>query len=161
MVKTELVSRREIVGAAVLVSAALSQTSPAQAQAATDEVQIEATALDYIQGWYAGDAARMERALHPELAKRIVVRAAGQKDKLEQQSAMTLLLKTRAAIGRGDANPRGDVKLLDRFGDAAVVRVDASSWVDYLSVAKWEDCECAVGAARRCRPGGAVEESKR
>ena len=32
---------------------------------------IRATALDYIEGWYAGDAARMERALHPELAKRI------------------------------------------------------------------------------------------
>jgi len=29
------------------------------------------TALDYTEGWYAGDAARMERALHPELAKRM------------------------------------------------------------------------------------------
>jgi hypothetical protein len=29
-------------------------------------------ALDYIEGWYTGDAARMERALHPDLAKRIV-----------------------------------------------------------------------------------------
>ncbi|PYI49307.1 MAG: hypothetical protein DMF10_01730 [Verrucomicrobia bacterium] len=26
------------------------------------------TALDYIEGWCAGDAARMERALHSELA---------------------------------------------------------------------------------------------
>jgi len=25
--------------------------------------------MDYIEGWYAGDAARMEKALHPELAK--------------------------------------------------------------------------------------------
>jgi hypothetical protein len=29
------------------------------------------TALDYTEGWYAGDAARMERALPPELAKRM------------------------------------------------------------------------------------------
>jgi len=29
------------------------------------------TALDYTEGWYAGAAARMERALQPELAKRM------------------------------------------------------------------------------------------
>ncbi len=37
-----------------------------------DKVAITQTALDYIEGWYAGDATRMERALHPELAKRMI-----------------------------------------------------------------------------------------
>ena len=37
-----------------------------------DEAAIKATALDYLEGWYSGDAERMERALHPDLAKRIV-----------------------------------------------------------------------------------------
>ena len=32
---------------------------------------IVTTALDYIEGFYDGDAVRMERSLHPELAKRI------------------------------------------------------------------------------------------
>jgi len=41
-------------------------------QTAADSTAIRQTALDYIQGWYTGDGARMERALHPELAKRIV-----------------------------------------------------------------------------------------
>ncbi len=27
-------------------------------------------ALDYIEGWYAGDAERMERSLHDDLVKR-------------------------------------------------------------------------------------------
>lgn len=40
---------------------------------AIDSAAIRATALDYIDGWYTGDAARMERALHPELVKRIVM----------------------------------------------------------------------------------------
>src|SRR5205807_5731149 len=31
---------------------------------------IERTLLDYFEGWFDGDAARMKRALHPELAKR-------------------------------------------------------------------------------------------
>src|SRR5690242_18620326 len=32
---------------------------------------IRRTALDYIDGWYTGDAERMRRSLHPDLAKRI------------------------------------------------------------------------------------------
>lgn len=49
-------------------------SSPARCQTATpsDEGAIRQTALDYIEGWYKGDAIRMERALHPELAKRMV-----------------------------------------------------------------------------------------
>jgi len=37
-----------------------------------DTEAITRTALDYGEGWYAGDAARMERSLHPDLAKRVV-----------------------------------------------------------------------------------------
>jgi hypothetical protein len=35
-----------------------------------DEDAIRAVVLDYVEGWFDGDAARMERALHPELVKR-------------------------------------------------------------------------------------------
>ena len=47
-----------------------SQNSNAQSSA--DSAAIRTTALDYIEGWYEGSSERMERALHPELAKRIV-----------------------------------------------------------------------------------------
>jgi hypothetical protein len=36
----------------------------------TDEKAIKSTVLDYFEGWFDGDAGRMERALHPQLAKR-------------------------------------------------------------------------------------------
>src|SRR5687768_14241144 len=73
----------------------------ATAQSAADSAAIRATALDYIEGWYAGDAARMERALHPELAKRIVRTDANGNFRLDQQSAMTLVQGTRnGEIGR-------------------------------------------------------------
>jgi hypothetical protein len=35
-----------------------------------DDQAIRAVALDYIEGWFDGDASRMERALHPELVTR-------------------------------------------------------------------------------------------
>ena len=44
----------------------------AQTTSPDDNEAITTTALDYIEGWYSGDAGRMERALHPELAKRMI-----------------------------------------------------------------------------------------
>ena len=108
------------------------------AQSAADSAAIRATALDYIDGWYAGDAARMERALHPELAKRIVMTDAQGRSRLGQQSAMTLVQNTQRGGGKDTpADKRKDeVRILDVYQNAASVRVQASSWVDYLHVAK-------------------------
>ena len=39
-------------------------------QATPDEAAIVEAVLDYFEGWFDGDAAAMERALHPGLAKR-------------------------------------------------------------------------------------------
>ena len=36
----------------------------------SDEEQIKATALNYIEGWYEGNKDRMQEALHPKLVKR-------------------------------------------------------------------------------------------
>lgn len=52
----------------LFVSASYAQTT---AVSAADSAAIKQTALDYIEGWYEGNAERMERALHPDLAKRI------------------------------------------------------------------------------------------
>ena len=55
-----------------IVSLFLGSLAFAQTSASDDNESIKKTALDYIESWYAGDATRMERALHPELAKRMI-----------------------------------------------------------------------------------------
>jgi len=95
--------------------------------------------LDYIEGWYEGNAARMERALHPELAKRaLIVDLANGHSRLDSMSAMTLVQRTRA--GGGSKTPKDkqqkDITILDRFNNAAIVKVVASEWVDYLQEVK-------------------------
>jgi hypothetical protein len=100
-----------------------------------DRDAIVATGLDYLQGWYTVDPQRMERALHPELAKRIFRRNPDGTKTLGQMSAMTLVQRTRAGIGRNSVQ-RADITVLDVFRDTASVRADANSWVDYLHVAK-------------------------
>ena len=109
------------------------------AQTAVDSADIRATALDYIDGYYTGDAARMERALHPDLAKRIVQTNAQGQSRLGQMSAMSLVQGTRSGGGKDTptAQKREDVKILDIFQNTAAVRVDAGTWVDYLHVARW------------------------
>ncbi len=109
------------------------------AQSAADSTAIRATALDYIDGYYTGDAARMERALHPDLAKRIVMTDTLGRSRLGQMGAMSLVQGTRSGGGRDTpaAQKREDVRILDIFQNTASVRIDAGTWVDYLQVAKW------------------------
>jgi hypothetical protein len=109
------------------------------AQMSADSAAIKATALDYIEGWYEGSGERMERSLHPELAKRIVNTNPNGRNSLGQQGALTLINGTKSGGGKNTpaAEQRKDVRILDIFGNTASVRVDASGWVDYLHVAKW------------------------
>lgn len=113
--------------------------APARAQTAADSAAIRATALDYIDGWWEGSAERMERAVHPDLAKRIINADARGRSVLGHQSAMTLVQGTRRGGGRETpaAERRSDVRILDIFGNTASVRVDAGAWVDYMHIAKW------------------------
>jgi len=113
-------------------------TAPATTQSASDADLIKQTALDYIEGWYDGNAERMERALHPDLAKRIVRRDERGRYSLGQMSAMTLVQLTR--VHDGDTpkeRQQKDVTILDIFNNAASVKIVASDWIDYLHMAKW------------------------
>jgi len=108
------------------------------APAASDAEQIKQTALDYIEGWYEGDATRMERALHPELAKRIVRTDQRGRNNLGQMGAMALVQLTRIHDGKiPKEKQQKDVTVLDIFGNAASAKVIASDWIDYLHLAKW------------------------
>ncbi len=109
----------------------------AQAQTPADSAAIRQTALDYIEGWYEGNAERMERALHPGLAKRIMT-TRGPESRLESMTAGELVNGTRSGGGRRTpaARRQKDVRILDVFGNAASVRVTASDWIDYMHLAK-------------------------
>jgi hypothetical protein len=110
-----------------------------RAQTAADSTGIRQAALDYIEGYYEGDGARMERALHPELAKRIVRTNEQGRSQLGQMSAMSLVMGTRAGGGKDIpvAERRKVVTILDIYQNAASAKIDASGWVDYLHLAKW------------------------
>ena len=117
------------------VFTAHAQTTPSDA----DKAGITAAALDYIEGWYEGNPERMERALHPDLAKRIVHTNAEGRSSLGQMSAMGLVQGVKRGGGKDTPKERQqkDVTILDIYGNTASVKVVASDWVDYLHIAKF------------------------
>jgi hypothetical protein len=129
-----------------VASQARAQQSPPEAAAKhagaseADLAAIKQTALDYIEGWYEGSAERMERALHPELAKRIVITdPKSGRSRLDQMGAMTLTLGTRSRASSPTPKEKrqSDVTVLDVFENAASVKIVATDWIDYLHVAKF------------------------
>ena len=53
---------------------------------------------------------------------------------------MSLVQKTREGVGAQDtpaAKRKSGVRILDIYEGAAVVRVDAATWVDYMQLARW------------------------
>lgn len=123
-----------------LVIIMLALFTEASAQNSADAAAIKQTALDYIEGWYEGNTERMERALHPDLAKRIVrTDAKSGRSRLDQMSAMGLVQGVRSGYGKSTPKEKQqkDVTILDVFENAASVKVIASDWVDYLHMAKF------------------------
>jgi hypothetical protein len=107
-------------------------------QAPGYEAEIVACALDYYEGWFDGDAARMERALHPELVKRSL---ADDGSEVDTMTAQEMIAATAAGRGRErDAAIAGDrrieVSSVDIHGDVAGVTVRSSLYVDYLHLAR-------------------------
>jgi hypothetical protein len=103
-----------------------------------DRQAITETALDYVEGWYEGNAERMERALHPDLAKRIVLRDEKGRTRLDQMTAMGLVQGVKRGGGKDTPKEKQqkDVTILDVFENAASVKAVMSGWIDYMHMAK-------------------------
>lgn len=102
---------------------------------------ITAAALDYADGWYQGDAARMERCLHPDLAKRAIFKTPQGQSRLDQMSALTLVKGARAGWGVNtplDQHVK-EVTVLDIYHNIATVKLVMRDWVDYLHIGRFND----------------------
>lgn len=150
---------RYILFALVLISVTFASTAYAQKTESTAvEAAIRQTALDYIEGWYEGNAERMERSLHPELAKRIVrTNPQNNRSRLDQMSAMSLVLGTRSGGGKDTPKERQqkDVTVLDVYENSASVKIVASDWIDYLHVAKFNGRWVIVNVLWELKPAPA------
>ena len=142
---------KKLVALFVLLFAA----APLVAQSAADSAAIVATAHDYIDGFYEGNPERMARALSPDLAKRIVDTRGGE-SVVANMTAEQLVAITERKVGRPtpEADRRSDVVITNIFGNAATVRIDASTWVDFLHVGKVDGRWVIINVLWEMRPEG-------
>lgn len=106
-----------------------------------DEVEVVATALDYFEGWFDGDVERMDRALHPALAKRSLRQV--DPDSHELRSVTKEQMLTWTAEGEGTREDPGkhriDVEVLDVYGNIATVLIRSVVYREYLHLARTDE----------------------
>ncbi len=125
-------------------------------QSAADSAAIRQTALDYVEGWYTGDTARMARALHPDLAKRIVRTDTTGASRLDHMGAAQLVQGTGRGYGTKTPKQRQqkDVVILDIFGNTASVKAMMANWIDYMHIAKFNGRWVIVNVLWEMKPTG-------
>lgn len=104
--------------------------------------EIVATALDYFEGWFDGDAGRMERALHPALAKRSPRPLESAGPELHMATKDQMVAWTAQGQGKvEDPGPgrRIDVRVVDVYGDIASAVVGSDVYREYLQLVRTRD----------------------
>lgn len=103
-------------------------------RAVADKAVVNAV-LDYFEGWFEGDAGRMERALHPRLAKRSLEQD-GQT--LNETTAEWMIDATARGVGRERApdDCRIQVEVEDVYGTIANATVRSAVYREYVQLVR-------------------------
>jgi len=95
---------------------------------------MEQTIKNYVEGWYDKDATRIEKAMHPLLAKQGI--APDQEGGVRLLDLPTLMEITPQFGGDKGAGRTLDMKILDRAGDIASALVFSNEYADYMHLVK-------------------------
>ena len=105
-------------------------------QDAVDNKAIIATAMDYFEGWFDGNAERMARALHPNLDKRGVRTGTTGVLLSDSRTAPQMIGLTRD--GEGKAERPADLAIKVRVDDIheqiATATVYSAVYIEYLQL---------------------------
>jgi hypothetical protein len=103
-----------------------------------EETAVVEAVLDYFEGWFDGDATRMERALHAGLAKRSLE---DDGRSLDETTAEWMIDATRRGLGkqRDPGDRRIEVEVEDLYGQIASVTVRSAVYREYVQLAQTKD----------------------
>jgi hypothetical protein len=108
----------------------------------SDEAAVVAAALDYFEGWFEGDATRMDRALHPGLAKRSLSQVDPDSPELRSLTKERMVELTAAGGGKGDVPDGGlgiDVEVIDLYGNTASVVIRSAVYREHLHLVRTDE----------------------
>jgi putative lumazine-binding protein len=106
-----------------------------------DAAAIRACLLDYFEGWFDGNAERMDRALHPVLAKHAIGQDKVHSDTPDVTSKDEMVEATRRGQGRTRDVPDRAIRIdvLGVSGDIACAAVHSAIYVEYVLLARTRD----------------------
>jgi hypothetical protein len=133
-----------------------SETKESEMVVAGAEDAVRSVVMDYVEGWFDGDAGRIERALHPELVKRCRGIEGDDPDALETLSAREMIDATADGEGRREdaADRRIEIRIDYLSGGVASVQCFCHRYVDLLHLIDLTDGWKIVNAAWRLRQDG-------
>jgi hypothetical protein len=135
---------------AAIVAMSLTASSPRPAAQApvdraavqrADRAAVEQAALDYVEGLYNADPARIERSVHPQLTKRGFWRNNATLPWGPQETMTYEQLVTLAKTWNADKKRDTSIKKIDVFDvldQTATAKTTAMWGVDYLHLAKYD-----------------------
>ena len=128
--------------------------APLPAPDAATLASIEATCFDYVDGQLQGDPERVARALHPDLAKRMVIGDTPyERLGLRRMSKEELVGLTRqGALKTPEPQWNRSCKVLDVTANAASVRLETPWFVDYFHMGKFAERWIIVNALWYSKP---------
>ena len=98
------------------------------------EAAIVSVVLDYFEGWFDGDASRMERALHPGLAKRSLDQDGRT---LNETTAAWMIAATARGVGARDPGDRRiEVEVEEVYGTIASATVRSAVYREYVQLVR-------------------------
>jgi hypothetical protein len=112
-------------------------------QTKSDTLGINETSLNYIEGFYNSDYQRMTKAIHFELAKRIIVKDSAGNIMLQNMGSSQLIYNTKRNKNANILNPdkpfKAEVIIFDIYNNVATVKVTTNKFrfIDYLHLGKF------------------------
>ena len=121
-------------GLSVLLCFALSTNAQNKGTAGDDSSAIRSVVTNYIQAYYTGDAARMERTLHSHYLKQKIHGSIP----VREQTGADLVQAARSGEGThlSQADRKEEVTVLDVAGNIASAKLVTQGWTDYMTLTK-------------------------
>lgn len=93
---------------------------------------------DYYGGWYSANVERMQRCLHPDLAKRTIDLDETGREYLRHLTKDVMINGTRAGGGSDvpEEKKTWAITILDSYEEIATVKVAAGEYMEYIHLAR-------------------------
>jgi hypothetical protein len=128
---------RKTIALFILLALSVAVLAWGSTTSSNEKAAVTAVAQNYMDAYYTADAARMQKALHPDFHKRTLQTVNGHTE-ISEDTVESMVKGVR--LGSGKEIPIAGrvqkIEVLDVYRDAASVKVVTGRWIDYMHLSK-------------------------